>query len=294
MNIYLEQFLSYLENEKNYSEYTILGYQDNIDQFFSFLEQKKLENIKKVDYSVVRLYLIELYHHGYSKRTIARHISSLRSFFKYLEKEEIIEENPMILISNPKMDSTLPSVLNYEEIEDMIEKPDQSTTLGIRNACIFELLYSTGIRVSELVGLKIQDVSMENRQIKVLGKGKKERIALFGTPSYQRLKSYFLVREELLKGRKKDFLFLDARGEPLTPHGVRYIMNQYTKGSKKKVTPHMFRHTFATDMLNEGADLKTVQELLGHENLSTTQIYTHVSNERLRNVYLHTHPRAKK
>ena len=294
MNMYLEQFLSYLENEKNYSEYTILGYQDNIDLFFSFLEQKRISDIKKVDYSIIRVYLVELYHHKYSNRTISRHISSLRSFFKYLEKEKVIEENPMVFISNPKLEQKLPSVLNYSQLEEIIEKPDQSTVLGVRNACIFELLYSTGMRVSELVGLKLKDISLKERKIKVLGKGSKERFVLFGTPSYDLLTSYLNVREELLNGKQNDSVFLDAKGEVLTTHGVRYILNQYTKGTNIRVTPHMFRHTFATDMLNEGADLKTVQELLGHENLSTTQIYTHVSNERLRNVYLHSHPRAKK
>ncbi len=295
MRMHLEKFLSYLQNEKHYSNYTITGYEDNISLFLSFLEDKKIENIKKVDYALIRIYLAELYHHEYAKKTIARHISSLRSFFRFLEKEEIIKDNPMVLISNPKMDKKLPNILNYEQVEELIEAPDQNTVLGIRNACMFELLYSTGIRVSELVGLKISDLSFSNRQLRIFGKGKKERLALFGGKAEKLLGDYLSKREELLKG-KSEYLFLDHHGNPLTTHGVRYILKKYAKEEhfRTNVTPHMFRHTFATDMLNEGADLKTVQELLGHENLSTTQVYTHVSNERLRQVYLNTHPRAKK
>lgn len=296
MRIYLEKFLSYLEFEKGYSKNTIKGYEENIEYFFQFLEDKKYTDIKKINYNVIRQFLTELYHHHYSKRTVARYISSLRSFFKFLNNEEIIEENPMILISNPKLDKRLPSVLNYEQVEEIIKKPNQETPLGIRDACMFELLYSTGIRVSELVGIKLSDLYLNRHQIKILGKGNKERYVLFGTPCLELLNQYLKVRLELLKNKNHEFLFLDAHGNPLTTNGVRYRLKQYVRTCdfKTKVSPHMFRHTFATDMLNEGADLKTVQELLGHENLSTTQVYTHVSNERLRRVYLESHPRAKK
>ena len=296
MRMYLEQFLSYMEFEKGYSKNTIKGYEENIEYFFQFLEDKKYTNIKKIDYNIIRQFLTELYHHRYSKTTIARYISSLRSFFKFLNKEEIIEDNPMVLISNPKLDKRLPNILNYEQVEEIIQKPSQDTPLGIRDACMFELLYSTGIRVSELVGIQLSDLHLGRHQIKILGKGKKERYVLFGTTCLELLNHYLNIREELLKGKTNSFLFLDAHGNPLTTNGVRYRLKGYVKTCdfKTKVSPHMFRHTFATDMLNEGADLKTVQELLGHENLSTTQVYTHISNERLRRVYLESHPRAKK
>lgn len=296
MRMYLEKFLSYMEFERGYSKNTVKGYEENIEYFFQFLEDKKYNDIKKIDYNVIRQFLTELYHHRYSKTTIARYISSLRSFFKFLNKEEIIEDNPMVLISNPKLDKRLPNILNYEQVEEIIQKPNQDTPLGIRDACMFELLYSTGIRVSELVGIQLSDLHLSSHQIKILGKGKKERYVLFGPPCFELLNRYLSIREELLKGKKNSFLFLDAHGNPLTTNGVRYLLKGYLKtcNFKTKVSPHMFRHTFATDMLNEGADLKTVQELLGHENLSTTQVYTHVSNERLRRVYLESHPRAKK
>lgn len=291
-----EKFLIYLEVEKNYSKWTVAGYGENIDMFLSFLEQKKCKNLNQVNYILIREYLVELYHHNYSKKTIARHISSLRSFFKYLEKEGRIENNPMLLISNPKLDKRLPNILNYEQVEELLECPDLNTPIGIRDACMLEVLYSTGIRVSELVGLQLSNLYLNRHQIKVLGKGNKERYVLFGSPCFKKLGAYLNIRNELLKGENHSYVFVDAHGRPLTTHGVRYILNKYTKGKdfKTRVTPHTIRHTFATDMLNEGADLKTVQELLGHENLSTTQVYTHVSNERLRRVYLEAHPRARR
>lgn len=296
MRMYLEQFLSYIEIEKGYSKYTVKGYEENIEYFLMFLEDKKCTHINQIDYNVIRQFLTELYHHSYSKRTVSRYISSLRSFFKFLTNEEIIEDNPMLLISNPKLDHRLPSTLNYEQVEELIQTPDQSNPYGIRDACILELLYSTGIRVSELVGIKTSDLYLNRHQIKILGKGNKERYVLFGTPCFQLLESYLEVRTQLLKNKESQTLFLDFHGNPLTTNGIRYILKKYARNCdfKTKVSPHMFRHTFATDMLNEGADLKTVQELLGHENLSTTQVYTHISNERLRRVYLDSHPRAKK
>lgn len=295
MRMELERFLHYIEVEKNYSPNTIKGYQDNIEMFLDFLEQKKCSSFRRVDDRLVRAYLVELYHHQYAKKTVARHISSLRSLFKFLLQEGIIEENPMELISNPKLDKKLPTVLNYEEMEELLESPDLSTPLGVRDACMWEVLYSTGIRVSELVSLKLQDINYSLKQIKVLGKGSKERYVLFGSICERRLKEYLKVRENL-NVHHSEYLFLNAQGEKLTTHGVRFIMKKYVRMGdfKGNVTPHMIRHTFATDMLNEGADLKSVQELLGHENLSTTQIYTHVTNERLRKVYLDSHPRARK
>ena len=295
MRMELEQFIHYIEIEKNYSSYTVQGYYDNIEMFLQFLEQKKCSSLKKVDDQLVRIYLVELYHHRYAKKTIARHISSLRSFFKYLLKEGKIENNPMELISNPKMDKRLPHALNYEEMEELLELPDLTNPFGIRDACMWEVLYSTGIRVSELVSIKVEDINFSLSQIKVLGKGKKERYVLFGSVCKNLLEQYLKAREEI-NVHHNNTLFLNFHGEPLTTHGVRMIMKKYVKKGdfKTNITPHMIRHTFATDMLNEGADLKSVQELLGHENLATTQIYTHISNERLKKVYLESHPRARK
>lgn len=296
MQMQLEKFLSYMEFERGYSSHTIRGYEEDLNYFYAFLEQKKIDNLNHVDYDTISSYLRELYHHNYSKRTISRHVSSLKSFFQYLKQEELVKENPMLLVSSPKLDKTLPKVLNAKETEELLEEPKEDTILGIRDRAMLELLYSTGIRVSELVSLKCSQIHFDTKQLKVHGKGNKERYVLFGTPCKKKLEAYLKIRPELLKNKMNDHVFLDAHGNPITTHGVRYILKKYSiqTNQKRNVTPHMLRHTFATDMLNEGADLKTVQELLGHENLSTTQIYTHVSSERLRKVYENAHPRARR
>ena len=212
-------------------------------------------------------------------------------------KEQIIIKNPMKLISNPKLDQTLPKFLYTNELEDLLLIPDQTTPLGARDAVMLELMYATGVRVSELIAIQIRDINFYDRKIKVMGKGSKERYVLYGSRLQSLLKDYLSnIRPVLLKNKNNDFLLLNHLGNPLTTAGVRAILNKIIqKGALKyHISPHVLRHTFATHMLNEGADLKSVQELLGHENLSTTQIYTHVSNEHLRQVYLHAHPRAGK
>lgn len=293
MDNYLNDFIHYLER-KNQSSYTIRSYQTDLTSFSQFLNQESF-SILEVDYKVIRHYLAYLYSKKYAKKTIARHISSLRSFYKYLMKEQIITKNPMKLISNPKLDQNLPKFLYTNELEDLLKIPDQSTKLGMRDAVILELMYATGVRVSELVSIQIKDIQFYERKIKVMGKGSKERYVLYGSLLETLLDQYLSdIRPTLLKDKTNDFLFLNHLGNPLTTAGIRTILNKIIqKGALKfHISPHVLRHTFATHMLNEGADLKSVQELLGHENLSTTQIYTHVSNERLRQVYLNAHPRA--
>lgn len=296
MKKYLEEFLNYIEVEKNYSFYTIKNYEEDLLEFYQFLKSEGIKKINEVDYSIIRFYLKKMYEKGYAKKTIARHISSLRSFFKYLLKEEIINTNPTTLISNPKQDKKLPNYLNYEEIEEILNIPNPNTKLGKRDRLILELLYSSGIRVSELVAIKLEQIQFSNRTIKILGKGNKERYVLYGRKCEELLNDYLnTARIELLGCKQNHYLLLNKDGNPISTGGVRYILNQVLKesGLKLHVSPHTLRHTFATHLLNNGADLKSVQELLGHENLSTTQIYTHVSNERLRAVYLNSHPRAK-
>ena len=288
-------FLKYLSDEKNYSKYTIINYGKDLKLFNRFLEIEKISDIKKIDYKIIRQYLSFLYNFNYEKKTVARNISTLRSFFKYLIKENIIKDNPMILIENPKLEKKLPKVLNNIEIEDILDIPDTNTTLGIRDSAIIETIYSTGIRVSELVNIKTKDIDFSNMRIIITGKGNKERIVLFGKVLKNKLDLYLSKsRNELLKN-STEYLFLNKNGNKLTSRGVEEIINKVLKQGHiaYKISPHTLRHTFATHMLNNGADLKTVQELLGHESLSTTQIYTHVSNERLKRVYLNTHPRGK-
>lgn len=294
---YVENFLEYLKYERVYSDKTILNYEEDLKCFFDFLNKETIKSVKQVDYKIIRNYLMYLYSKNYSKKTIARHISSLRSFYKFLMKEEIIKNNPMTLISNPKLDQKLPRFLYSNELEMILEIPDTTTTYGIRDTCILELLYSTGVRVSELVAIKLKDINYQEQSIKVFGKGKKERIVFFGKTLKEKLEHYLKEsRKELLKNKSNEYLFLNHLGNQLTERGIRTIIDKILKQGQVEfhISPHVFRHTFATHLLDNGADLKSVQELLGHENLSTTQIYTHVSNERLRTVYLSAHPRAKK
>lgn len=293
----IQTYLEFLEFEKNYSEKTIYDYKEDLQEFLFFLKHNKINHWNEVTYTVLRKYLNFLYQKKHTSNTYNRHISSLKSFFKYLSQEKIIKQNPTILLESVKKEKRLPKFLNYHDLETLLVLPDIKTPFGLRDALILELLYSSGMRVGELVKIRLKDVELSEDRIKVSGKGNKQRYVLFGELCKEKMLTYVKEsRPQLLKNKKSDFLFLNHLGNPITEAGVRYTINQVLKksGEKMKVTPHMLRHTFATHLLNAGADLKTVQELLGHENLSTTQIYTYVSNEQLRKTYLNAHPRAKK
>ena len=281
----INKFLDYLKYERNYSDNTIIGY---------FLNNKKINTFNNVDYYIVRNYINYLYEKKYNSKSICNHISSLRSFFKFLKNEDIIDNNPMILIENPKLEKKLPKYLYYEDLEKILNTPDIKTDTGIRDSLILELLYVTGIRVSELINIKLQDIDQSNHKIKITGKGNKQRIVMYGKKCQELLDQYLKIRFNFLK-ENNDYLILGVKGKKINDRVIRNIINDLSQkaGINLRISPHTFRHTFATHMLNEGADLRSVQELLGHENLSTTTIYTHVTNERLRQVYLHTHPRAK-
>ncbi len=291
---YLSEFLKYIDLEKNYSNYTLINYKDDLSFYLDFLNKENIDVLDS-DYKVIRNYLSYMYNKKYSSKTISRHISSLRSFYKYMLKENYIVKNPMTLISNPKQESKLPHFLYYNELETILNIPDKSTPLGQRDSVILEILYSTGIRVSELVNIKLKDINLSTRKIRILGKGNKERIVLYGEYLKNLLDIYLNDGREKLVKNNQEYLVLNKNGSGLTTRGVRVIIDNILKKGEIDfhISPHVLRHTFATHMLDSGADLKSVQELLGHENLSTTQIYTHVSNERLRKVYLSTHPRAK-
>ena len=288
----LNDFYEYL-TLKNYSNNTVSSYKKDLTQFYDY---SKNRNINDIDYEFIRSYLFFLYDKKYTSKSISRHISSLKSFFKYLMKNEIIKTNPMLLISNPKVEKKLPNYLNYKDLETILSIPDKNDVLGLRNALILELLYSSGIRVSELVNIKLSDIDFINRRIIILGKGNKERVVLYGKLCSDLLNNYINKSRSLLIKEDNEYLLLNKFGNKITDRAIRMIIDGIIKKSclKLRVSPHTFRHTFATHLLNEGADLKIVQELLGHENISTTGIYTHVSNERLRRVYLEAHPRAKK
>ena len=293
MNKQIDDFIDYLEYERNYSNNTIIAYRNNVMQLIEYLNDNKIDDIKKVDYDTIRNYLSYLYNKKYEAKSISRMISSMRSFFKYLKSNSIISNNPMLLISNPKVEKKLPKYLTINEIEKLLNTPDMSDSVGIRDAFILELLYVSGIRVSELVNIKINDITPTEKKIKILGKGNKERYVLYGSRCMNLLNKYMSIRENFLK-YPNEYLILSKTGRKLNTREVRNIINRIKSkaGIDISISPHTFRHTFATHMLNEGADLRAVQELLGHENLSTTTIYTHLTNEKLRRTYLDTHPRA--
>ncbi len=281
----VEKFLIYIQN-RGFSLHTYNSYEKDLKDFIAYFNNKKLKDITVGD---IRFYIRSLYDRKYKVATIARHISTLKSFYKYLESENIISFNPMVLVSNPKKDKKLPNYLNYEDLEKLLNTPDINNKWGLRDALILEMLYSTGIRVSELVNIKIKDIDFNARKILVFGKGRKERIVFYGSNCADLLEKY-------LQKQHENYLFTNTKGNRLNERTVRQIVSDTALKAhiNVKVTPHTLRHTYATHLLNGGADLKSVGDLLGHESLSTTGIYTHVSNERLRQVYLSTHPRAKK
>jgi tyrosine recombinase XerC len=289
MEKYIEKFMRYLEIEKNYSQHTILNYRLDLDNFKKFIGDTDIE---KVDYLALRKFLAELKGKNLGTRTVNRRLSALRSFFKFLTRDGYIKTNPTLSISSPKIDKHLPTFLTEDEVTRLIEsafaKSDKDEQ-GLRNRAVLETFYSTGIRISELVSLNIQDLDFIGGIVKVSGKGKKERIVPIGEVAIRELRKYLEKRK-----KQADELFLNRSGKRITARGVRNIVRKYIKlaGIKQGVSAHTFRHSFATHLLNRGADLRTVQELLGHASLSTTQIYTHLTTEKLKSVYDKAHPRA--
>jgi tyrosine recombinase XerC len=289
MERYIEKFQRYLEIEKNYSKHTILNYTLDLKGFKQFLGEQTIENI---DYLILRKYLAALKEKNMRSRTIARRLSALRSFFKFLTRDGFIKTNPMLTLLSPKLDKHLPQFLTEEEVVKLINAviPKSVTDdLSFRNRAILETFYSTGIRISELVGLNIEDIDFISCVVKVRGKGKKERLAPIGDYAIRAIRVYLEKRK-----KEHEVLFLNKFGRRITDRGVRDIVKKYLHlaGIRGGISAHTLRHSFATHLLNRGADLRSVQELLGHANLSTTQIYTHLTTERLKSVYDKAHPRA--
>lgn len=292
---FIDEFLDYLEYQKKYSLNTIEAYRRDIEEFESYIKSKGV-NYKKMDYSDVTDYMIHLSGKKMSAASINRHLSSIRSFYAFLQKSNHVDNSPFNLITGPKKEKKLPNYLQYDEFLDLIKACDE-TNLGVRNRMILELLFASGVRVSELVNIKLSDIDFKNREIKILGKGKKTRIVYFNKTCQEVMSKYVLnARQELLKGKRSEYLLINHLGNNLTRRGIADILDKLIMKSsiKHKISPHTLRHTFATLLLNEGMDIREVQELLGHARLATTSIYTHVSNEELRRVYLQSHPRAHK
>jgi integrase/recombinase XerC len=289
------KYINYLEAERNVSPYTVRNYKADLLDFFYFLKKKKADSLE-VDRQVLRDYLTYLTKQGIVKASIARKLSAIRSFYRYLVREKIISANPIEMVSSPKLDKRLPSFLTLEEVERLLNAPDLSTPQGQRDRALLELLYASGLRVSELVNLNLNQIDLDTNEIRVWGKGSKERMVLMGEPAAEALRNYLKQgRPKLLAEKRGNALFLNRYGQRLPERRVQRILEQYAKKSDigKRVHPHMLRHTFATHLLDGGADLRVVQELLGHARLSSTQIYTHVTKGQARKVYLAAHPLAK-
>lgn len=296
---WLRQYKEYLQIEKNASPHTIHMYRRDLEEFEEFLIKEVITSIDDIDMGVVRLYLSQLYENGLSRRSVSRKLSSLRGFFRFIEREEGIEKSPMMDVRLPKEKQYIPQFFYEEEMEVLFKSADTSTSLGQRNLAILEILYGTGIRVSECANLELGKIDFSLSTILVTGKGRKERYIPFGEYAKKALEDYIQGgREELLNKSTASTskVFLNNRGNPITPRGIRVALDKLVKDAAMTVEihPHKMRHSFATHLLNEGADLRAVQELLGHEHLASTQIYTHVSKDRLKDVYQNSHPRARK
>jgi integrase/recombinase XerC len=292
----LQEFIEYLQLEKNYSQLTIDSYEHDLVSFFMFMNEQSIPNINEVTHQDARLYLTKLYEERYAKKSISRKISSIRSFFKFLMRESKVEANPFAQVSLPKLEKKLPDFFYEEELEVLFQSIDCSNPVGQRNKALLEIMYATGIRVSECASIQLGDLDQHLSVLLVRGKGKKERYVPYGKFAHEAIQVYIDNGRKKLMGENNvhPFLFVNQRGNPITTRGIRYIFDEMIKkaGSSKHIHPHMIRHSFATHLLNHGADLRSVQELLGHSSISATQNYTHVTKEHLRKTYLAHHPRA--
>ena len=294
------EFLDYLTYERNVSTNTIGAYRDDLESFVGFLcndyftMARDQVELGRIDHLAVRSYLAHLSRRKLSRASIARHLSALRSFFKYLVREGVVEANPARTVSSPKREKHLPSVMQPADVALLLEQPDVSTPLGLRDAAWMELLYASGLRISELTGIDIDDLELRARLVKVRGKGSKERIVPFGSKAEAALRAYLAVRGELCSDVEETAVFVNYRGQRITTRSVRRLFDGYLRQASLRagISPHTMRHSFATHLLNAGADLRGIQELLGHASLSTTQKYTHLNDWQLIAVYKKAHPRA--
>lgn len=291
-------FEKYLNIERNYSNYTIKNYLIDITEFITYCNNFN-KNYLNIKYTDIKSYLTHLYEKKYKSTTISRKISALRTFYAFLYDKNIVDKNVFEYITLPKKEKRLPKYLSNDDIDEIFKIIDISTPRGIRNRLILELLYGSGLRVSELCNIKLSDIDFSNKSIRIIGKGKKERIVYYGEPCKRIIDLYLNgTRDEILGKNKNEYLIIGNKksNKSLSVRSVELILNNIIESTSlnKKASPHTLRHTFATHLLNDGCDILIVKELLGHSSLDTTGIYTHISNERLRKVYLNNHPRAKK
>ena len=302
----LEQFLEHLRYERNVSVHTLRNYASDLEQFMDYLAPsepksgaRKFPELQAIDHLTIREWLADLHSAQKKKASIARKLAALRTFFQFLVREGLLESNPAKLVSTPRQEKKLPKHLSIEEAIKFIETPDTDTDLGKRDRAMLELMYATGVRVAELTTLNLADIDFRNQLIRVTGKRRKQRIVPFGDPASDALRNYLKVRDKFLMNapiskRDEEALFLNYQGTRITTRSVGRMVEKYIKicAGLHRISPHALRHSFATHLLDSGADLRDIQELLGHARLSTTQVYTHVSMEKLIEVYDKAHPKA--
>lgn len=299
MNRQTADFLNYLRYERNYSSQTVISYSRDIDKFFRFLFEEGLD-MEEVDQIVIRNFLTDELNSGVSKRSCKRRLCALGHFYKYMVRREMVKDNPFVFVSSPKTEKTLPKFLYKDQVREILdENKKRDDLLAYRDQAILSTLYYSGIRASELVSLELQSVSLPRRTLRVLGKGSKERIVPISEECKKDIETYMKTTRMELASRNKEgtkVLFLNDHGNKLTTRGLEYILDQIEQktGSFVGLHPHILRHSFATHLLENGADLRIIQELLGHESLNTTQVYTHVTEESMKETYLAAHPRARK
>ena len=291
----MKGFLEYIQLDKNYSPLTVKEYESDLQQFVQFLQEEAISSFEEVEYVHARLFVTRLYDQKLARTTISRKISAIRTFFSYLSKELQVNSDAFQALFHPKQQKKLPQFFYEEELQALFEAAQGEQPLDLRNMALLELLYATGMRVSELTNLERDALDLSYGIVRVMGKGRKERYIPLGSFAQSALETYFeTARPRLMKAKEHEMVFVNHRGDPLTEMGVRHILQQIVKKSTltKSIYPHMIRHTFATHLLNNGADMRTVQELLGHSSLSSTQIYTHVTKDHLLSTYKNAHPRA--
>lgn len=296
MQDFIDEYLAILKLERNLSENSIRSYKSDLQKFIVFLEKNSVNDWNVVNHKSISLFLQELKREGLTGTSAARYLSSIRGFFEYLSVNNYIEKDPTEKVSSAKISRKLPTVLSYDEIEKIINQTNTKDKLGLRDRTILELLYSSGLRVSELIELKITDLFLTDEVIRVTGKGSKQRIVPVGSSAIEWLNNYMIKSRPLLekKSKSKNYVFLNSRGSKISRMGVWKIVEKYTKeaGITKEVHPHTFRHSFATHLLEGGANLRSVQEMLGHSDISTTQIYTHIDREYIKQIHKDFHPRG--
>ena len=288
------KYIAYLQAERNASVYTVRNYTNDLLEFFAFAREKEIKSLKEINKQTLRGYLAHLMERGFARSSIARKLSAIRSFYRYLLREEMVSSNPVATTTSPRLDKRLPSFLTIEEAKQLVESPDLSQPQGQRDRALLELLYASGLRVSELVNMNMEQVDLNTNEIRVWGKGSKERVVLIGSPAARALTTYISQgRPKLLGEKRNSALFVNRYGGRLPARRIQKILEKYARIIDKRVHPHMLRHTFATHLLDGGADLRVVQELLGHAKLTSTQIYTHVTQSQARKIYLSAHPLAQ-